>query len=75
MKKRILAAFLWFYAGWYVGAILAEAFGVSPLLGPVIGTAAAALIAVDPRRIIWTARQTAPATTATASATPRQEAA
>jgi hypothetical protein len=62
MKKRILATFLWFYAGWYAGAILAEFLGVSQLLGPIIGMAAAALIAGDPRRIIWASRPAAPAT-------------
>jgi hypothetical protein len=55
MKKRVLAAFLWFYTGWYGGAILADLVGVSPVLGPIIGAAAAALIVGDPRRIIWTA--------------------
>jgi hypothetical protein len=63
MKKRILATFLWFYAGWYAGAILAEFLGVSQLLGPIIGMAAAALVAGDPRRIIWVSRPAAPATT------------
>ena len=53
MTKRILAALLWFYAGWYAGAILAEFLGLSPVLGPLIGAAAAGLIAGDPRRIIW----------------------
>jgi hypothetical protein len=53
MKRRIFATFIWFYVGWYGGAILAEYLGVSPLLGPIIGTAAAALFAGDPRRIIW----------------------
>jgi hypothetical protein len=56
MKKRILAAFLWFYAGWYVGAVIAFAVGVSPMLGPIIGAAAAALFVGDPRRIIWAAK-------------------
>jgi hypothetical protein len=56
VKKRILATFLWFYAGWYGGAMLAEFLGLSPLLGPIIGTAAASLFAGDPRRIIWTTR-------------------
>jgi hypothetical protein len=67
MKKRIVAAFLWFYAGWYGGAILAELLAVSPLLGPIIGAAAAALIVGDPRRIIWTAPAVRPAV---AEATP-----
>jgi hypothetical protein len=60
MKKRLLAAFLWFYAGWYAGAILADVLGVSPFLGPLIGAATAALIVGDPRRIIWSARSMAP---------------
>ena len=66
MTKRILAAILWFYAGWYGGAFLADFFGVSVLLGPIIGAAAAGLIVGDPRRIIWTARA-ANATVATES--------
>ena len=41
MTKRIVAAFLWFYAGWYAGALIAEFVGVSALLGPIIGAAAA----------------------------------
>ena len=53
MKKRVFAAFMWFYVGWYAGAMLAAFIGVSPLLGPIIGTAAAALFVGDPRRIIW----------------------
>ena len=56
MTKRAFAAILWFYTGWYAGAILAEYLGVSPALGPIIGAAAAGLIVGDPRRIIWTAR-------------------
>jgi hypothetical protein len=56
MLKRVLAAFLWFYAGWYGGNILADFLGVSLMLGPIIGAAAAALVAGDPRRIIWTAQ-------------------
>ena len=56
MTKRAFAAILWFYTGWYAGAFLAEFLGVSPVLGPIIGAAAAGLIVGDPRRIIWTAR-------------------
>ena len=62
MTKRILAAFLWFYAGWYGGALIAELVGVSALLGPIIGAAAAGLIVGDPRRMIWArATRSAPA--------------
>lgn len=63
MTKRVLAAILWFYTGWYAGTMLAEFVGVSALLGPIIGAATAGLIVGDPRRIIWTAR------TVTAAAT------
>ena len=62
MTKRILATVLWFYTGWYGGAIIADFLAVSPMLGPIIGAAAAALIAGDPRRIIWTARSVTKAT-------------
>ena len=58
-EKRALAAVLWFYAGWYAGAMLAEIIGVSALLGPLIGAAAAGLIAGDPGRIIWSVRDVA----------------
>jgi hypothetical protein len=60
MKKRVLAAFLWFYTGWYAGALLANIVGVSPVLGPLIGAVTAALIVGDPRRIIWRAKSIAP---------------
>ena len=60
MTKRILAAFLWFYTGWYAGAMLAEFLSVSPVLGPIIGAAAAGLIVGDPRGIIWKRQAIAP---------------
>lgn len=59
MTKRILAALLWFYAGWYFGSIVAGMTGITPLIGPVIGAAAAALVAGDPRGLIWTTRRSA----------------
>ena len=69
MTKRILAAFLWFYTGWYAGAMLAELLSVSPALGPIIGVAAAGLIVGDPRGMIWArraARSTSPRTASSA---------
>ena len=54
MTKRVAAAFLWFYTGWYAGAFLAELLGVSPVIGPIVGAAAAGFFVGDPRRIIWT---------------------
>jgi hypothetical protein len=56
MVKRVVAALLWFYAGWYGGAMIAWFLGVSALLGPIIGMAAAILFAGDPKRIIWSQR-------------------
>jgi hypothetical protein len=53
MLKRSLAVLLWFYAGWYAGALIAYHLGISEILGPILGTAAGGLIALDPRRIIW----------------------
>jgi hypothetical protein len=53
MKKRALSAVLWFYCGWYAGAMVAYALNVSIAIGPILGVAAAALIAGDPRGIIW----------------------
>ena len=58
MKKRVLAAILWFYAGWYAGALIAVVLGISPALGPIIGVAAAGLFVGDPRRIIWSRSRT-----------------
>ena len=68
MKKRVLAAALWFYTGWYAGAFVAHLLGVSELIGPVIGAAAAALIGGDPRHIIWTRRSVVQPGDTTASA-------
>jgi hypothetical protein len=56
MTKRVVAAFLWFYTGWYAGAMIAAFVGISPVVGPIIGVAAAGLVVVDPRRMFW-ARQ------------------
>jgi hypothetical protein len=53
MKKRALSAVLWFYCGWYAGAMVAHALNVSIAIGPILGVAAATLIAGDPRGIIW----------------------
>ena len=70
MKKRALAAVLWFYSAWYVGAMIAYMLGLSEALGPILGTAAAAIVAGDPRGFIWrqhAAREATPATIPSAS--------
>jgi len=54
MKKRAFALALWFYTGWYAGAIVAWALGVSPLVGPLLGAAAAAIFVGIPPRTSWT---------------------
>jgi|GEM_PF-3136073 len=51
--KRVLAAILWFYAGWGVAALVAMLCGVSDLVGPLGGVVAAALVAGDPLYLIW----------------------
>jgi hypothetical protein len=58
MKKRITAAILWFYAGWFAGAAVAFALGLSPLLAPILAVAASAIIAGDPRQMIWSRQAT-----------------
>jgi hypothetical protein len=61
MKKRAAATILWFYTGWFVGAFVAFAAGLSPALGPILGISAAAFVGIDPRGMIW-ARPSEPAT-------------
>ncbi len=56
MKKRLIALALWFYAGWTAGSLLSFVLGIHPAIGPVLGTAAAAIFAGDPRHIIWSQR-------------------
>ena len=70
MTKRILAAFLWFYTGWYAGAMLAEILSISPVLGPIIGAAAAGLIVGDPRGMIWKRQAIRPTSPSVASSAP-----
>jgi hypothetical protein len=57
MSKRVLAAFLWLVAGWYIGSSVALVFGLPELLGPILGIAAAGFFGGDPFGMIW--RQTA----------------
>ncbi len=53
MNKRLTSGVLWLFAGWYLGNILAFHLGLSDLLGPILGIAAAALIAGDPFGLLW----------------------
>jgi len=72
MQKRVAAAVLWLLAGWTAGSFLTFTIGVSPLLGPILGIAGAALFAGDPRRIIWSQRVEAASADSTAGAAPRR---
>ena len=63
MKKRVAATLLWFYSMWYAGAMIATLFGLSPALGPILGTAAAAIVGGDPRNLIWSRPSAGPART------------
>src|SRR3982750_4666843 len=53
MKKRALAAVLWLYAGWFLGAAIAWATGAPSVLGPILGLAGAGFFGGDPLHIIW----------------------
>jgi hypothetical protein len=53
MKKRVLAAVLWFYAGWFAGASAAAFFELGPAIGPIVGTAAALAVALAPSRYLF----------------------
>ena len=57
MKKRLFATLVWFYVAWYGGAVIASFLDVSPLLGPMMGIAAAALIGIDPLAKVWTTKK------------------
>jgi hypothetical protein len=55
MKKRVLAALLWFYAGWFAGASAAAFFELGPAVGPIVGTLAALAVAFAPSRLLFRA--------------------
>lgn len=51
--KRTISTALWGYAFWYLGATLASIFNAPEAFGPILGVAAALLVAVDPRGHFW----------------------
>ena len=53
MAKRIASGVLWLLAGWYLGNILAYHAGWNMLFGPVLGIAAAVIVAGDPFGLLW----------------------
>lgn len=52
MNKRVVAALLWFYAGWTIGSLVASTLGLSSILGPIVGIATATLFAADLRSVL-----------------------
>lgn len=52
MNKRVVSALLWFYAGWTFGSLVAVALGLGSILGLIIGTIAAILVAAAPRQMV-----------------------
>jgi hypothetical protein len=50
MVRRVIAVALWAYLGWYLAAVLAATFGLSPAAGPFGGLLVGAFALVDWRR-------------------------
>ena len=69
MIKRLGMSLIWFYAGWYAGAMAAFFGGFTPLIGPVIGVLAAAFYLGDTRGMWGTRRSAKPAARSNAPAT------
>lgn len=59
MIKRLGMSLIWFYCGWYAGAMAAFFGGFSPLVGPVVGVMAAAMYIGDSRGLWAFHRRTA----------------
>lgn len=56
MIKRVAAGLMWFYVVWVAWNMVAWITGWTVFAGPVVATAAAAFIAVDPMHAIWPTR-------------------
>jgi hypothetical protein len=56
--KRATTFALWVFSFWYLGSAIALLFGISDAVGPILGLAAGSIIALDPRRMIWTSSET-----------------
>ncbi len=55
MFKRIVAAPLWLIAVWCLYDLAAYFTGLPRVVGPVLGTALAAFVVVDPLGLFWAA--------------------
>jgi hypothetical protein len=53
MQKRALAAALWFAAVWFTYEVAWSLTGLPRAIGPILATAAAAMVALDPTGWFW----------------------
>ena len=53
MSKRVVAALLWFGVTWFGYEIVWSLTGVPRAMGPVVATAIAAFVAIDPMTLFW----------------------
>lgn len=53
MTKRLIVAFLWFSAAWFGYEVVWSLAGVTRLAGPVVASAVATFVAVDPMTLFW----------------------
>ena len=56
MTKRVIATFLWFYTGWYLGAEIAYFTGLNAIVGPAVGIGAALFLIYGPTQGLWRSR-------------------
>jgi hypothetical protein len=54
--KRIAAAPLWFFVGWFVGSAAAWTFGLGAFLAPMTALVLTGIVVADPRGVIWNSR-------------------
>ena len=57
MEKRIIATALWFLATLFAYELAWSLLDVPRVIGPVLASAAAALVAFDPLRLFWPPRE------------------
>jgi hypothetical protein len=53
MQKRAIGAVLWFAAVWFTYEVIWSMTGVPRAIGPILATAAAAMVAIDPTGWFW----------------------
>ncbi len=53
MAKRLVAALLWFLVGWCFYELAWSLLAFPRAVGPLFGTALAALVTLDPLAVFW----------------------